>query len=210
MEDPKRGQPDPKIPGGGSRPSTIVSRSELPALIARERIVKVLLMHDVQEKNVALQALGEADFGIVRVIAQEGAAANSEPALRYNAIAALAYGRSPDNLNLLLDLAQYGEDFYVRGHALLALGTTGLYLALGPVASHLGARERFEQIAARRAIRLVAQRSSVDGVRAHVMSLPNAKLRAAVDQVLASAGEVQRQESPQVTPSRKRPSESGR
>ncbi|WP_146014413.1 HEAT repeat domain-containing protein [Paraburkholderia rhynchosiae] len=172
--------------------------------------MKVLLMHDVQEKNVALQALGEADFGIVRVIAQEGAAANSEPALRYNAIAALAYGRSPDNLNLLLDLAQYGEDFYVRGHALLALGTTGLYLALGPVASHLGARERFEQIAARRAIRLVAQRSSVDGVRAHVMSLPNAKLRAAVDQVLASAGEVQRQESPQVTPSRKRPSESGR
>lgn len=181
MKDIQHNQPPQAIRGGTSRSSILVNRAELPAVAIRERVVAVLLMHDLQAKNAALQQLDETDFEIIRVIAQEGAAANAEPALRYNAIAALAYGRSSKNLNLLADLAQFGEDFYVRGHALLALGTSGLHLAIGIIAAHLEAKERFEQIAANRAIASLALQSSVEAVRAHGMLLPDPALRMALD-----------------------------
>jgi hypothetical protein len=159
-------------------------------------------MHDLQAKSTALQQLDEADFAMIRIIAQEGAAANVEPALRYNAIAALAYGRSSKNLNMLADLAEFGEDFYVRGHALLALGTSGLHLAIGVISRHFEAEERFEQIAASRAIASLVQRSSVEAVKAHGTLLQDPGLRMALDRALESNANTLRQRSPQVTPSK--------
>jgi hypothetical protein len=59
---------------------------------------------------------------------------------------------SADDLNLLTDLARFGEDFYVRGHALLALGSTGTYAHLEPVLRGLDAEEPVERAAAGKAL----------------------------------------------------------
>src|SRR4029077_2598511 len=102
---------------------------------------------------------------------------NLEPAIRYKAIAVLARWPQRENMNLLADLASFGEDFYVRGHALLALGATGHYMALPAIAGHIDAEERFEQLAARRAIEMLVRLTSAEGVRAHLKALDDAKLR---------------------------------
>jgi HEAT repeat protein len=207
MADPKQTQPAPKVRGGVTRPSTRVDRTELPALAARERIMAFLRGHDPETQDRAAQHLDDADFAVIRIIAQEGAATNTEPPIRYNAIAALARGARPANLNLLVDLAQFGEDFYVRGHAVLALGATGLYLSLGAIATHLSAEESFEQLAARRAIGLLARRGSLEGVRVHAALVHDAKLRATLEHVLDTLekNEHRPDNPPHATSSRERP-----
>jgi hypothetical protein len=198
MEDLNTDQPKRKIPGGQSRPSTRVDRTELPALSVRERVVAFLRAHDPDTQNRVAYKLSEEDFALVRLIAQEGAATNTEAPVRYSAIAALARSPAVQNLNLLVDLAQFGEDFYVRGHALLALGATGLSLALPVIAKHLFAEERFEQLAARRAIKLLARLGSAGGVRSHAVLVDDTKLRAAVEQVLDTLEKPERR--PEDTP----------
>jgi HEAT repeat protein len=184
MDDITRQQPERTIKGGPRRPSTLVNRSELGAIAARERIVRILQGHDFDAVERSFRELGEADYPIVRLIAQEGVSSNLEPAIRYNAISVLGRGAPRENLNVLADLATFGEDFYVRGHALLALGMTGLYLALPVIALHLTARERFEQLAAARAIEALVKNSSEDGVKARLSTVEDPKLRSLVEEIL--------------------------
>ena len=156
MRAPVDNEPEIRIEGGPVRASRQVDRSAFPALEARRRVTAALRAHDPDSRSAATKALSEQDYKIIRVIAQEGVVSNVEPTLRYNAIASLAERGTGENLNLLTDLAHFGEDFYVRGHALLALGEAGMQIALPAIARHLGATEPFEQTAARRVVALIS------------------------------------------------------
>jgi hypothetical protein len=191
MDEPRRTQPEPAIPGGATRPSTHADRSAVPGVAARERVLKVLRAHDLDTRDEAWAHLDEADVSVIRIIAQEGAASNTEPSVRYSAIAALAERVPVENLNLLSDLASFGEDFYVRGHALLAMGASGLQLTIPLIAIHLRAQDQFERLAAGRAIELLARNGSQESVLAYA-SLGGGEVRAAVAEVLEQSGKLRR------------------
>jgi len=188
MNEPRHPEPQQEIAGGPSRRSTIVDRSGLPAIAGRERVSSLLRTHDLVEAERAFDQLTSADRAIVRLIARESAAFGTEPSVRYSAIAALAHNSSPEDLNLLTDLARFGEDFYVRGHALLALGSTGTYAHLEPVLRGLNAEEPFERAAASKALGALAQRTSAEALRAHATALGGVERAEQVDATLSALG----------------------
>src|SRR5207248_2146417 len=100
-----------------------------PAVALRERLDRLLLFHDLEPPTANLERLSEEDLAQLRQIAVEGVMANQPPALRYQAILLLGRYPSVQNLNLLEQLARYGEDEYVRSHALTALGATEVSMA---------------------------------------------------------------------------------
>src|SRR5262245_34053186 len=143
-DDFRLNEPKPTIPGGTRRASVRIDRGRIPEIARRERLNRLLLAHDpeVAEKNRA--RITDRDLELLRRIAQEGALAGTPPALRRNAIAYLADRPTPENVNLLVDLARHGEDFYVRGAALAALGRTGLRAVAPILADGLVAQEPVE------------------------------------------------------------------
>jgi HEAT repeat protein len=202
MTEPVNNEPQPMVKGGVMRASRLIDRSEFPALQVRERVLKLLRAHCPDSRGDA--KFEESDYAVVRLIAQEGAISNAEPAVRYKAIAALASSSTAENLNLLIDLAEFGEDFYVRGHAVLALGLAGTQIALPTIARHLNATERFEQAAAASAVALIARKSSIESVAAHA-SLLDDRARTAVQQILSELGRPRKQGEARITPQRRNP-----
>lgn len=201
MKEPIDNEPRIKIKGGAIRTSKQIDRFEFPVLQARDCVLNVLRAHDPDSQGLAMTVLLESDYALVRVIAQEGAISNTEPTVRYNAIAALASSGKPENMNLLVDLAHFGEDFYVRGHALLALGATGMQIALPVIAGHLTAEHRFEQSAARRAIALLTKKTSIESVKAHALLLDE-QSRAEVSRILTEIGNTKKRGEVYITPRR--------
>ncbi len=175
MDEPERNQPPSLIPGGPRRPSSRVSRQNLLGVATRERVTALLRIHDFDEAQQALAQLTETDEALVRQIAREGAASGADPVLRYKAISALSGRPSVENLNLLVDLAQFGEDFYVRGHALLGLGHTQMIAHLPTVLAHLEADDQFERVTAFRAFEMITLRTSPAAVEAHAGALGGPK-----------------------------------
>lgn len=201
MKEPIDNEPQVKIRGGAIRTSKRIDRVEFPALQARKRVANVLRAHDLDSRGFAITALLESDHALVRIIAQEGAISNTEPAVRYNAIAALASAATAEDVNLLLDLAHFGEDFYVRGHALLALGASGMQISLPAIAGHLTAADKFEQDAARKAVALIARKTSIESLKAHA-SLLDENSRAEVGKILVELGKSKKRGEVQMTPQR--------
>lgn len=201
MNEPVRNEPEIKIKGGAIRTSKQIDRTELPALLVRERVINLLRDHCPDSQGSPLSALSDSELAVVRIIAQEGAVSNTEPNLRYSAIAALAASSTPENLNLLVNLAHFGEDFYVRGHALLALGATGMQIALPAIVGHLAATDKFEQYAARRVIALLAKKTSIESVKAHA-SLLDGKSKSEVGRILAELGKGKKRGEIHKTPQR--------
>jgi hypothetical protein len=175
--------------GRPRRRSVLVDRQQLPSIAARERVAALLRAHHVAPDDTALSAIAEEDFALVRIIAQEGSASNIDPAIRYTAIAALARTCHRENLNLVAELAAFGEDFYVRGHAVLALGTTGLVMTLPIVAAHLDAQERFEQLAAERAVEALVRRNSPAAVRSFLAVVDNRQARTRIETIIDRVAE---------------------
>ncbi len=167
------GGPTAEIPGGPVRASRIADRRDLPALEARERVSAVLRVHDEPD---AFDRLEPADLPMVRLLAGESAALGGQPAIRYSAIAALAHRPGAAELNLLTDLARFGEDSYVRGHALLALGRTGSYAHLPVLSAALEAEDDFERGAAGKAIAALARHASPDALAAHAAAFGGPEL----------------------------------
>ncbi len=163
-------EPAPRIPHGARRRSTRVSRRGLPALARRERLNELLLAHDPEDAERVLSELTEDDYDLLRQMAREGALTGVNPRLRQNAIAALSRSPSIENLNLLTELARYGEDPYVRGHALFALGQTGAALATPVLVDALAAKDLFEAAAAERGLEALGRRSGADLLRASIAS----------------------------------------
>jgi HEAT repeat protein len=167
------------------RESKTVDRRGFAAIDARERVAAKLRVHDVYEGEKLVTELSDDEYHIVRTIAEQPAFANGDPGLRYAAIQALARRLSAENLNLLEDLARFGEDFYVRSHALLALGHAGLYAHIATVAPALDAEERLERSAAARALLEIAARTSLAAVRAHANAVRGAPLVERIDSIVA-------------------------
>jgi HEAT repeat protein len=204
MRAPVDNEPETRIKGGPIRTSIEVDRAAFPALVARRQVTAALRAHDPDSRAAANAALSDQAYGLVRVIAQEASFSNVEPTLRYNAIASLGARATAENLNLLVNIAHFGEDFYVRGHALLGLGAAGLEIALPAIAQHLGAREPFERTAARRAVSLIAARTSIESVLAQA-SLLDPRSRSEVGKILTDMGRAKTRGEPRRTPARRRP-----
>jgi hypothetical protein len=138
----------------------------VPEVARRERLNRLLLAHDpeIAEENRA--RLTEDDFRLLRQIAQEGALAETPPVLRQNAIAFLADRPTAENLNVLEDLARRGDDPYVRGAALVALGQTGLRVVAPILAEGLVARDPIEAASAEHGVVALGSAIGESGLRA--------------------------------------------
>jgi HEAT repeat protein len=162
----KLNEPAARVPGSARRKSTRVPRSDLGLVRRREQLSELLMAHDPEDAERALAEISEEDHSLLRQIAREGAITGVTPRLRQNAIAALARFPTRDNLNLLTELAQHGEDFYVRSHALVALGQTGVALAASVLRERLAASEPLEVSAAERGLEALGRSAGPEVVRA--------------------------------------------
>jgi len=179
-------EPVARIAGGVQRTSILARDRAFASIRARERLYRVLLRHD---PDGILPRLTARDMGILRQIATEGASANHVPVIRRSAILLLATSLTLDNLKLLAELALAGEDFYVRSHALLALGETGLELAAPLLRDALRAEEATERQAAAAGLRALAHRSGPAILRVLRENERDDATRVALDRILHELSE---------------------
>ena len=200
-DDFKLNEPVPRIAGGRKRKSVRVRRSLLPEVARRERLNRLLLAHDpeVAEENRA--QLTEEDFELLRQIAQEGALAGTPPVLRQNAIAFLADRPTAENVNVLEDIARRGDDPYVRGAALVALGTTGLRMVAPTLADGLNARDPVEAASAEHGVVALGRTIGEPALRA---ALQDERRRAVLERLEGALGRVREAGKPARKPKRQK------
>jgi HEAT repeat protein len=168
----------------------------------RERLYNVLLQHDPDGPQPHLTA---RDMSVLRLIATEGPLANHVPAIRRSATLLLATSPTPENLEILAELAVTGEDFYVRSHALLALGGTGLKVTAHLLRDALSASESTERQAAEAGLRLLAGRAGPGILRMLRETERDGSRRAVLDRILGRLNEQRPKRRPQrQTAARKR------
>jgi HEAT repeat protein len=155
-------EPKVRILGGERRSSVLAKGAQFAEIRRRQKLNQILLLHD---PDGSAKPLGLRDMAIVRQIATEGPAANQVPALRRNAIFALSESISRENLELLAELALFGEDFYVRSNALLALGRTGLKVAAPLLRDGLKAEEFHERQAAEVGLAALGRKAGIGFLR---------------------------------------------
>jgi HEAT repeat protein len=176
-------EPAARVPGGVRRPSVTLAGDAFVRIRARQRLQRLLLQHDPDGPPPLIAA---RDIDLLRQLATEGAAANHVPAIRRGAMMLLAAFPTPENLTLLTELAVFGEDFYVRGHALMALGQTGLSLAAPLLREALGSDEAYERQAASAGLRLLGKRAGTGILAALRVTARDAGIRAALARVIAT------------------------
>jgi HEAT repeat protein len=137
-------EPVKPIPGGRKRESIRVDPKEFPAIERRLRLNRLLLIHDPEEVEERIAQIEEKDLPVLRQIAQESILSGNEPTVRRNAIKVIGRFITPENLNLLTNLARFGEDPYVRGSALTSLAQSGIALALPVLKEGLAAHDPIE------------------------------------------------------------------
>jgi HEAT repeats len=165
-DDFRLNEPQPRIPGGRERKSVRIDRSQLPQVASRERLNRLLLAHDPETAQENRAKLTDEDFELLREIAQEGAIAGTPPVLRQNAITFLGELPTVENLNVLESVARRGDDPYVRGAALLALGKTGLSFVAPILAEGLAARDPIEAATAEHGVVALGLALGESGLRA--------------------------------------------
>lgn len=183
----------PRIAGGVRRPSVLIADRAFARIRERARLERLLLQHDPDGSQ---QELSVRDMSLLRQIATEGAVTNQVPAIRRGAILLLGTTPTPENLELLTELAVSGEDVYVRSHALIALGRTGLKLAAALLRDALRSDERLERQAAETALRLLGARVGPAIVAAMRQGERDAEVRRALGHVLAALGPSRRVRRP--------------
>ena len=104
----------------------------------------------------------------------------------------LFFALSPENLNLLTELASLGEDFYVRGYALLGLRLSGLLLAGSIIKRVLEAEEAFERNAAKSAMLRLGHCIGDSGLRLIFIGERNECQIATLERLIERIGEVER------------------
>jgi HEAT repeat protein len=185
-------EPRTPIVGGKRRPSLLLKNARFAAIRERERLNRVLIVHDPGDSR---SMFGLRDRPILRLAAREGVLANQVPAIRRNAMLALAESPSPENLGLLSDLALIGEDFYTRGHAMLALGHSGLKSAAPLLVKGLGAKELFERNAAEAGLVALGRKNGLGFLDALCKTERQTETQKALQRILAKLKE-QRSASP--------------
>jgi hypothetical protein len=179
-------EPATPVAGGSRRPSLLLNHSKFLLVRQRERLNRILIIHDSDGPQPTFSL---NDMAIVRQIAREGALANHVPALRRNAMLVLAGLPSPENLELLTELALGGEDFYVRGHAMLALGQLGWIIVAPLLRDGLKAKELFERQAAEAGLLALGRENGPSVLRAILETEKDKGTREALDRILARLGE---------------------
>lgn len=165
-DDFKLNEPERRIPGGRRRRSVRVARGRVPDVKRRERLNELLLAHDPETAKEQWAQLTDEDAVMVRQVAAEASLSGTPPALRQNAIAVLATQPTGENLDLLSHLARRGDDLYIRGAALVALGQTGLRLVAPTLADGLTASDPVEAASAERAVIGLGRAIGEPGLRA--------------------------------------------
>lgn len=176
-------EPSPRITGGARRPSAVLKDKAFSRIRDRARLERLLLQHD---PDGSVPRVAARDWSLLRQMAIEGAVTNHVPALRRGAILLLGESPTSENLALLTDLALSGEDIYVRGHALVALGRTGLTIAAPLLRDALRSQESAERRAAEAGLRLLGGRAGRSIVAALRENEGDTAARAALDRVLAA------------------------
>lgn len=121
-------EPEKQIPGGALRESTLVSGEKYPVIAKRRRLNSILLSHC---PSTDIKGLFEPeDEDLLQRITQETVTCGVNPVIRRKAIWALRFYPTVSSINVLADLAESGEDEYIRSYALQSLGAIGLSLAL--------------------------------------------------------------------------------
>jgi len=161
----RAGQEEPAV-----RPSTLVDRSDLPGVRAREEINILLRAHDPEVPDANLDQLTDRHSPLLRQIANDRQAYGRDPSLRRNAINALGRIISVENLNLLTELATRDDDEAIRTNALIALANTGLSLAVPLLADAQDSGHPVEAAAARKGLSTLADRLGTDTVEAALRS----------------------------------------
>ncbi len=179
-------EPEKQIPGGYQRKSVFVDRKQFPAILQRERINQLLLVHDLHTPEGYQVEINEEDLALIRQIVREGAVTNIEPAIRQRAILLLGNFPTVENLNLLTDLARYGEDFYVRSYALISLGKTGLLLVAPVLREGLMSAEPIESIAAEKALTALGRKVGITAFRSLFENEQEEYVQQKIERVLAS------------------------
>jgi HEAT repeat protein len=108
------------------------------------------------------------------------------PAIRRGAISLLATSPMPENLEVLTEMAIFGEDIYVRSHALLALGRTGLTIAAPLLRDALRSSESQERQSAEAGLRLLGRRSGLATLAALRQRESEKSVRVALGRVIAT------------------------
>jgi HEAT repeats len=188
-DDFRLNEPEPRIPGGARRASVLVARGRIPDVARRERLNRLLLAHDPEVAQRNRDKITDGDLELLRRIAQEGALAGTPPGLRRNAITYLGDRPTPENVNLLVNLAGHGEDFYVRGAALAALGRTGLRAVAPILADGLAAQEPVEAAGAEHGVVALARAIGVTGLRAALAAERRKSVLERLDRALARTTE---------------------
>jgi hypothetical protein len=161
-------EPQPKIKNGSTRKSVKVSAKQFPARAQREKINRLLIMHDLHT-DVTERFTGK-DIDLLKQIALEGSISNNIPAFRYNAIQKLAAFPTAAILNTLHHLANFGEDHFVRSKALLALGVSGIELSIPVIARSIDSDNILISNAAQKALIRLINNLGVERVRQYFKS----------------------------------------
>jgi hypothetical protein len=179
----KLNEPSPRIAGGAQRPSVVLKGEAFARIRDRVRLERLLLQHDPDGSAPPVQS---RDWSLLRQMASEGTVTNHVPAIRRGAILLLGESPTSENLALLTELAISGEDIYVRGHALVALGRTGLTIAAPLLRDALRSQESEERRAAEAGLRLLGGRAGRSIVAVLREKEGDPAVRAALDRVLAA------------------------
>jgi HEAT repeat protein len=159
-----------------TRPSTLVNRRVLPVVQERENLNRLLRVHDPEVAAANRIEITTQHAPLLRQIALEGPHAGGDPGARKQAIAWLGRLAAPDDLNVLVQLAQFDPDAGVRSAALVSLGASGLQLAAPILAAALASRDAVEAVAAAKALYSLADRIGADPVLSPIRDARLSKL----------------------------------
>jgi HEAT repeat protein len=177
-----------------TRPSTLVNRRILPGVQEREELNQLLRVHDPEVAAANSAKITAKHSPLLRQIALEASPqAGGDPGARKRAIEWLGRLAAPDDLNVLVKLAQFDPDAGVRGAALVSLGTSGVQLAVPVLAAALTSRDVVEAVAAEKALYSLADRIGADPVLASISLMRDARLSKLAKKALEAREMMQRE-----------------
>jgi hypothetical protein len=151
------------------RPSTLVGRKTVPAVIKeREELERLLRVHDPEMAEVTRSRIKPAQLPLVRRIALDHASEGGGMVARKHAIALLGSLGAIEDLNLLSDLARFDAEPAIRAEALTGLGRSGVAMAVPTLLEAIGSSDMLEAAAASKALDILARKVGIAAVRAHL------------------------------------------
>lgn len=193
-------EPSKEIPGGPQRESIMADLTDRPQIQRRLRLNRLLLIHDPEVAEESLAQIEEEDLPVLRRMAQESVLSGNEPILRRNAISVLSRYPTPENLNLLTELARFGGDPYVRGAAMTALANTRIIMALPLLKEGLAAQDPIEYRRAQQGLILMGSEFGTGRIRDLLKRERRKRIRNRITEVLEALAEPMREPEARVVP----------